>query len=608
MQVETKACRHGRLSFYTDDSYVGKSLKLYGDYSEDEVSMFKNVLRPDDVAVVVGANIGALVVPMAKLCREVYAFEPQPENYQLLVENVRQNGLDDKVHCFRSAVGHRVGKTKVPSLDKLGHVNFGCVEVGSGEIEVDGTTLDLILSRVDDPIRLIMLDCEGSERDVLLGAQHLIKKNRPLLYVENDRQEKSAELVGWLIDHDYRCWWHKVPLFYDGNFFGEKTNVFGIVQSQMMICVPDEKRTHVSVLDEVADMRVDPQMYQREYKRMLKRLDRDDGTLDDRSAAAHYASLMGHTTMARQLLRENLAIDPVHVQSLKMTALLDLQDGNFRDGWVGYEMRYMQNNPESFGWRPHTGEPWQGQETDEVVLIWAEQGFGDSIMFVRFMDEVLRRAPNAILEVQAQLFELIELSNIVPKGRLFRLGRTMPEYKYHCAIPSLPSVLKIEREDQIRREPYLVADPKMVDRWAKLYTPRIGLCLKGGVASERAYSRDMPQEVFDPVARRFGPFVTLENHGQYYNYAETAATIKALDMVITVDTSVAHLAGALGAKTFLMLSSDPDFRWQRHRSDTPWYPSMTIFRQRDFMDWSWVTIAIAAVLENHSRKLSEAAE
>jgi hypothetical protein len=190
------------------------------------------------------------------------------------------------------------------------------------------------------------------------------------------------------------------------------------------------------------------------------------------------------------------------------------------------------------------------------------------------------------LEIQPQLFELFEFSNVVPKGKLFRLGREMPVYDLHCSLPSLPATLGMTDTGPIISK-YLYADQAMIASWCKdNYMPRTGICIKGGIASERAYSRDMPQELADSLAEQFGPFMSLSNEGQWESYADTAAAISSLDLVLTVDTSIAHLAGALGVPTYLMLSSDPDWRWQRDRTDSPWYPSIRIFRQKHFMDWS----------------------
>jgi FkbM family methyltransferase len=603
-QVVKKACRHGVLSFFVDDEYVGKSLDLYGDYSEDEVSVFQKVLKPDHIAIEVGSNIGALTVPMAKLCKRVYAFEPQPQNCNLLCLNLNDNGLGNDVVVNRDALGSKLGRTHVETFDELKHTNYGQIEVGNGSWPVRVRTLDRCLPP-DEVIQFIKIDAEGSELEVLKGAVETIARCRPILYVENDRKEKSSELVGWLIDHNYRCYWHRVPLYYEGNYRHSILNVFGNTVSINMICVPEEAGIVVELLDEVEDRRCDDQMYVREQARAMKRLEKTPDDFEARVLVAHYANLMDDEVTARKYLKENLVRDPSHAPSLAVIGLMELQKGNYKDGWQAYELRYAQRDPKTFGWRPHDVPHWDGQPTDEIVLIWTEQGWGDSIMFSRFILDVLRRAPNAILEVQPQLFELFELSNLVPREQLFRLGRSLPEYTMHSSLPSIPATLKFDSEKQLsniwqsslRHKQYLFADEKMIEGWRKRNTPRIGICQRGGTASERAYSRDMPEEVAAKLARKFGPFMALTHDGQWESYADTAAAIEALDLVLTVDTSVAHLAGALGVSTILMLSSDPDWRWGKYRHDSPWYPSMTIFRQEKFMDWS-------NVIEDVSRELS----
>lgn len=178
----------------------------------------------------------------------------------------------------------------------------------------------------------------------------------------------------------------------------------------------------------------------------------------------------------------------------------------------------------------------------------------------------------------------------------------MPDYELHCSLPSIPATMGMKDIGKIYGK-YLHADPKMVSHWtkAKPAMPKIGICTRGGIASERAYSRDMPIELGDALADKFGPFMSLANEGQWESYADTAAAIESLDIVLTVDTSVAHLSGALGAPTILMLSSDPDWRWQRDRVDCPWYPSMYITRQRNFMDWSDVISDVESMLDREAK-------
>ena len=207
---------------------------------------------------------------------------------------------------------------------------------------------------------------------------------------------------------------------------------------------------------------------------------------------------------------------------------------------------------------------------------------------------MLERAPNAFLECRPELYELFEGSGVAPPGRLCRLGRTLPPYSLQLPLPSVAWAIGADRE-MIRKSAglaYLDVDPMLVDNWrgrgnvrlgqlpeGPLNGARIGLCHKGSATSERPYTRDVPKELLMPLVRKFGPVFPLDQGGQFDSFAMTAAAIKALELVITVDTSIAHLAGALGVPTWLLLSWDPDFRWGLEGSKTVWYQNMRIFRQ-----------------------------
>jgi hypothetical protein len=276
-------------------------------------------------------------------------------------------------------------------------------------------------------------------------------------------------------------------------------------------------------------------------------------------------------------------------------------------------LRFGKANLHQFGGdRQHHCPKWDGSPTDKPLLIWTEQGYGDNIMFVRFMKYVLERAPNAFLEVRPELYELFDYSNVVPAGKLFRYGRTLPPYELHCSLPSVPVVLGAD-DDMIEVErPYLKADPLLVKNWlgvgnvrmAQTDDPllgcRIGLCRRGSNLSERHYTRDIPDQLLVPFERKLGPFFPLGQ--QFESFMMTADAVKALDLVITVDTSVAHLAGALGVPTWLLLSYDPDFRWGLKGETSIWYPSMRIYRQPKFRDWTSVIEHAGQDLESFAQR------
>ena len=151
--------------------------------------------------------------------------------------------------------------------------------------------------------------------------------------------------------------------------------------------------------------------------------------------------------------------------------------------------------------------------------------------------------------------------------------------------------------------PYLHADSGLIETWRERGNPSsIGICHRGSPKSERPLTRDIPAEFFDPLNARYAPFFMLHQNGQFENFADTAAAIAGLDLVITVDTSIAHLAGAMGKPVWLLLSTDPDWRWGLQGDSTIWYPSMRIFRQHKFRDWKSVIDDVITALDARERK------
>ena len=620
MQTKTVETRHGTFTIFDEDELVGHSLSTYGEYSEGEVDVFRKVLRPGDVAIDVGANIGAFTIPMADLVTPsglVYAFEASAANVVLLTENVRQNQCADIVKILPFAASDKNGTLTVDKQSAL-HA-YSRKDINEGEFEVLSSTIDsLFLKRC----KLIKIDVDGHELQVLNGAAETIERCRPIIYIENEIHEKREAMVAWLIEHRYRLYWHRPYLYNADNFRGDKRNVFGALVSIMNVCVPDEAGYSVEALEEVSDYRDDDRMFERERERYLRYVERDPDDLQSRWMAAHYANLMQQRDLAHELVDDNLARDPEHQPSRALLGLMTLQDGVYnRESWEGYEIRHRQPNRHQFGGDrtfPEGIGRWDGTPTDEPLLIWSEQGFGDNIMFVRFFGHVLQRAPNAMLECRPELYELFEQSGIGLnndfQNRLFRLGRSLPPHTLQLPLPSVPWALGADY-DMIRRaagDSYLEADPELVANWkgqglvrigqtpeGPLHGARIGLCHRGSAASERPYTRDVPKEALMPLVRKFGPVFPLDQQGQFESFAMTAAAIRALDLIITVDTAIAHLAGALGVPTWLLLSWDPDFRWGLKGRQTIWYPNVRIFRQPKFRDWKSVIDEVMQELEKY---------
>ena len=239
--------------FLKRDLYVGRSLEAYGEFSEAESAVFVQLLRPGDIVIEAGANIGAHTVHIAKLVGAsgiVFAFEPQRIIFQLLCANLALNEVHN-VHAIHAAVGREMGKTNVPLQDYAVEQNFAGIAMrdsGAGE-DIGVFKLDNLLL---PSLRLLKVDVEGMEIDVLIGARELIRRYRPVLYVENDRQAHSEEMITLIDALSYNMWWHLPALFNPANFAGNATNLFPNVISVNLLCFPKEMRRTVSGLRAVS--------------------------------------------------------------------------------------------------------------------------------------------------------------------------------------------------------------------------------------------------------------------------------------------------------------------------------------------------------------------
>lgn len=235
-------CRYGAMLYPAQDAYVGKSLEHYGEFSEGEAEIFKALVHPGDIVVEAGANIGAHTVLLARLAGKegaVLAFEPQPMLYMVLCANIALNGVIN-VKAEKAGLGNRSQTLHIPHLDYGAAHNFG------------GISLDLVEEGTPVPIRrldsyglqrcsLIKIDVEGMEHQVIEGGANTIHNLRPVLYVENDRQEKSPALIQLLQAMGYSLWWHITPLFKPDNHACNPTNIFAGTVSINMLCIHAEK-------------------------------------------------------------------------------------------------------------------------------------------------------------------------------------------------------------------------------------------------------------------------------------------------------------------------------------------------------------------------------
>lgn len=240
--MRVKKCRRGYMLYSMNDTTIGRLFDTYGEFSEPEVEMLRKLVNPGDTVIEVGANIGALTVPLAQFVGSqgnVVAYEPQRILFQNLCANIALNGLMN-VRTVNAAVGSEGGAVTLPKIDYAEPNMFGAHTI---EGATDGEQVQLLA--LDNSIsvtrcRLMKIDVEGMEEQVVIGATELIKKHRPILYIENDRQEKSPGLIKRLLDLDYKLYWHLPPLTRPDNFFGHAQDFLGNMISINMLCAPPE--------------------------------------------------------------------------------------------------------------------------------------------------------------------------------------------------------------------------------------------------------------------------------------------------------------------------------------------------------------------------------
>jgi tetratricopeptide (TPR) repeat protein len=339
-------------------------------------------------------------------------------------------------------------------------------------------------------------------------------------------------------------------------------------------------------------------------------------------------SQQGELTQAIQCFERVLKLDPDSAEARAFLGLIHLQQGNFRDGLREYEERWRTNHGFRFG-RKFRQPGWQGDPLEgSRILLYAEQGMGDTIHFVRYVPEVAARGGKVILEVQARLRRL--LAETPGAEQVVRSDEALPEFDWQCPLASLPLVLGTELHTIPAPIPYVHADPEQVEAWRERLRAadrerdggrplRIGLVWAGSPSHPYERWRSIPLEQLAPLTHLEGTvFYSLqmgEAAGQLVplgsqarvidlqneqkDFADTAAIVANLDLVISIDTSVAHLAGALGKPVWIPLFRSPDWRWLLEREDSPWYPTARLFRQSKLGEWQ----DVLARVHTHLRQL-----
>jgi tetratricopeptide (TPR) repeat protein len=303
--------------------------------------------------------------------------------------------------------------------------------------------------------------------------------------------------------------------------------------------------------------------------------------------------------------RQAIALDPESADIRYNIGQLALLQGNFAQGWPAYEYRRLIKEARAVPPRQLPQAAWMGEYPLEGkrIFLHAEQGLGDTIQFCRYVSMVASRGAHVTLEVQAALGDLCR--NLDGVSQLILAGEGVPPADYQCSLMSLPGAFRTTMDTIPCRIPYLRADSSKVSRWQETLgpgrRPRIGLVWSGNPRNSNDHHRSVPlarwvthlPDRFDYIGLqadiRDADRQTLRTYGKITTFeadlSETAALMQALDLVVSVDTSLAHLSAALGKETWILLPFLPDWRWLLDRSDTPWYPTATLYRQAAPGDW-----------------------
>ena len=326
---------------------------------------------------------------------------------------------------------------------------------------------------------------------------------------------------------------------------------------------------------------------------------------------------MGRYDEALSCYEDALALQPDHADTHWNIAVNRLRAGDLRTGWVEYEWRWKTKSIQVK--HRHFRQPlWIGAEPidGKVLLLHNEQGLGDALQFFRYVPLLAARGTRVVLEIDGSLKEL--LSGLAGVSHCVTKGETLPDFDFHCPLTSLPLAFDTTLGKIPSAVPYISVGAHATDWGIRLHSrnlPRVGLVWSGNPNHTNDRNRSMPLECLLPLLDVKAQFVSLQKDirpsdqavlgerndilhlgAELQSFADTAALIEHLDLVISADTSVAHLAGALGRPVWIFLPYVPDWRWLVDREDSPWYPTARLFRQSQTREWDSVIEAMRRAL------------
>lgn len=354
----------------------------------------------------------------------------------------------------------------------------------------------------------------------------------------------------------------------------------------------------------------------------LKRIQADPTETRAFTSLANILSGSGRYEEALSLLDQALSIDPGHAEAHYARSVLLLTQGDYAAGWIEYEWRWRLGNLSSDPAHRFPVPLWDGRRLEGgVILLHGELAFGDSLQFVRYARLVAERCGAVVFECSPELRSLFE--RVEGIARVVVPGDVLPPFDAHAAISGLPRIFGTTLQTIPWRGPYISADRDRVANWSRLIDAeaaerfKLGLVWTGNYKAANNRDRSVSLEILAPLRNipgtalyslqkgdtgasrtSAGALRVIDHTARLEDFGDTAAFISRLDLVITIDTSVAHLAGAMGKPVWVLLNRTADWRYHLERSDNPWYPSMRLYRQSNEGQWAEVIDRVASDLRD----------